>query len=97
MRNNSNTDVKNAAKHYRDVLGLNVIPLRAGSKVAALPKSHPYLYRRATDEEVENFDFRNLAIVTGEVSDIIVVDEDERGALKIVSGRLWVSSEKGGT
>src|SRR5215207_3310576 len=75
-------DVKNAAKHYRDVLGFNVIPLKAGSKVAALQKGHPHLYRRATDEEFESFDFRNVGIVTGEVSGIIVIDEDKRGALE---------------
>ena len=82
MKNNSKTDVKNAAKHYRDVLGFNVIPLKAGSKVAALQKGHPHLYRRATDEEFESFDFRNVGIVTGEVSGIIVIDEDKRGALE---------------
>src|SRR5215211_4889930 len=81
MTNNSNTDAKNVATHYRDVFRFNVIPLKAGSKVAALPRNHDYLYRRATDEQFENFDFRNVAIVTGEVSDIIVVDEDQRGAL----------------
>lgn len=32
MKNVDTNDVKNAAKHYRDVLGFNVIPLKAGTK-----------------------------------------------------------------
>jgi|SRR5215212_8743388 RecA-family ATPase len=79
MKNNSNTDVKNVAKHYRDVLGFNVIPLKAGRKVPALPKGHPYLYRQGTDKEFESFDFRNVGIVTGQTSGIVVLDVDEEG------------------
>ncbi len=41
MSNNSKTDVKKAAKQYRDVFGFNVIPLKAGSKVAALQRNYP--------------------------------------------------------
>ncbi len=73
-------DIKNAAKQYRDVIGFNVIPLKARSKVAGLPKNHPYLYRRATDEEFENFDFRNVGIVTGKTSGIVVLDVDSGGS-----------------
>jgi hypothetical protein len=80
MRNNSNTNVKNAAKHYRDVLGFNVIPLNAGSKRPALPKNHPYLYRQATDAELESFDFKNIGIVTGKTSGIVVLDVDGGGS-----------------
>ena len=92
MKNVNSNDVKSAAKHYRDVLGFNVIPLRAGSKAAALPKNHPYLYRPATAEEFENFEFRNVAIITGELSNIIVVDEDEKGALEARGWRVPVTA-----
>ena len=79
MSNNNNTDAKTAAKHYRDALGFNVIPLKGASKTPALPKGHPYLYRRATDEELESFDFKNLGIVTGKTSGIVVLDVDDEG------------------
>ena len=79
MKNNSNTDVKNVAKHYRDVLGFNVIPLKAGSKRPALPKDHPYLHRRATNTEFESFGFKNVGIVTGKTSGIVVLDVDYVG------------------
>ena len=79
MKDRSNTDVKNTSKHYRDVLGFNVIPLRAGSKRPALPKNHPYLHRRATDAELESFGFKNVGIVTGKTSGIVVLDVDYVG------------------
>src|SRR5215212_4872542 len=79
MKDHNNTDVKNTSKHYRDVLGFNVIPLRAGSKRPALPKNHPYLHRRASDTELESFDFENVGIVTGRTSGIVVLDVDHEG------------------
>src|SRR5215217_3426100 len=79
MKDHNNTDVKNTSKHYRDVLGFNVIPLKAGSKRPALPKDHPYLHRRATDAELEGFDFKNVGIVTGKTSRIVVLDVDYEG------------------
>jgi len=80
MKDHNNTDVKNTSKHYRDVLGFNVIPLKAGSKRPALPKNHPYLYRPARDEEFQNFAFKNIGIVTGKTSGIVVLDVDGGGS-----------------
>jgi hypothetical protein len=94
MKNNSNTDVKNVAKHYRDVLGFNVIPLKAGRKVPALPKGHPYLYRQGTDKEFESFDFRNVGIVTGQTSGIVVLDVDEEGP-NTLREKDWTCSPDG--
>ena len=79
MKDHSNTDVEKTSKHYRDVLGFNVIPLKAGSKRPALPKNHPYLHRRATDAEFESFGFKNVGIVTGKTSGIVVLDVDHAG------------------
>jgi len=76
MTNNSNTDVKNAAKHYRDVLGFNVIPLRAGTKSSAI-KWKEFQERKPTSQEFENFQFKNAGIVTGKTSGIAVVDVDD--------------------
>src|SRR5215211_317852 len=80
MKDHRNTDVESAAKHYRDVFRFNVIPLKAGSKRPALPKGHPYLYRPSNDEERETFDFKNVGIVTGMTSGIVVLDVDKGGS-----------------
>ena len=80
MNNNSNTDAKTVAKHYSEVLGFNVIPLKAGSKRPALPKNHPYLCRPARYDEFQNFDFKNIGIVTGKTSGIVVLDVDGGGS-----------------
>src|SRR3712207_868102 len=84
MKNVDTNDVKSAAKHYKDVLGFNVIPLKAGRKVPALPKGHPYLNRQGTDKEFESFDFRNVGIVTGKTSKIVVLDVDSGGPETLV-------------
>jgi hypothetical protein len=69
-----------AAGRYRDSLGWSSIPLRCRSKAPKLPKGHPYLSRRATEEEFARFDFRhNVGVVTGKVSGIVVLDDDDGG------------------
>lgn len=68
-------DPKGAAKVYRR-MGLNPIPIKKNSKEPALPKLAPYLQRPATEEEFASWEFPAVAIVTGPVSDIVVVDAD---------------------
>jgi hypothetical protein len=69
-----------AAGRYRNSLGWSSIPLRCRSKAPKLPKGHPYLSRRATEEEFARFDFRhNVGVVTGKVSGIVVLDDDDGG------------------
>ncbi len=68
-----------AAVDYRE-RGWSPIPLKARSKQPKLPKEHPFLSRPATGEEFARFDFRhNVGIVTGKVSGIIVLDDDDGG------------------
>jgi putative DNA primase/helicase len=72
-------DSEAAAADYRE-RGLATIPLKRRSKEPKLPKGHPFLARKATDEEFGGFDLRhNVGIVTGKVSGIIVLDDDDDG------------------
>ena len=73
------SDTKVAAADYRE-RGLSPIPLRMRSKEPNLPKGHPYLTRKATDAEFARFDFRhNVGVVTGKVSGVLVLDDDDGG------------------
>jgi hypothetical protein len=73
------TDAASAAVDFRE-RGWSAIPLKARSKAPRLPKRHPFLSRKATDAEYRGFDFRhNVGIVTGKVSGIIVLDDDDHG------------------
>ena len=68
-----------AAVDYRD-RGWSPIPIKIRSKEPKLPKDHPFLRRKATNEEFAGFDFRhNVALVTGRVSGFIAVDDDDGG------------------
>jgi len=67
-----------AAREYREG-GWSTIPLKIRSKAPKLPKDHEFLERRATDKEFKGFKFRNVGIVTGKVSGIIVLDDDDDG------------------
>ena len=79
---NENThtqDAASAALDYRE-RGWAPIPLRARSKTPKLPKGHPFLNRKATDEEFARFDFRhNVGLITGKLSGVIVLDDDDDG------------------
>src|SRR5215210_4049494 len=73
------SDTKVAAADYRE-RGLSPIPLRMRSKEPNLPKGHPYLTRKATDAEFARLDFRhNVGVVTGKVSGVLVLDDDDGG------------------
>jgi putative DNA primase/helicase len=79
VKSTNTTDAKNTSIYYRDTYSFNVIPLKPRSKVAVLSKGHPFLERKATDEEFENFNFKNVGIVTGKTSGILVLDVDDGG------------------
>jgi hypothetical protein len=73
------SDAEQAAVDYRQ-RGWSPLPLKMRLKVPKLPKGHPFLGRKATDEEHARFDFRhNVGIVAGKVSGIIVLDDDDDG------------------
>lgn len=66
--------------------GWSVIPIRAGSKLPQIVWA-PYQERLATDEELEDWCERwpamNLAIVTGRISDLTVMDVDpDKGGME---------------
>jgi len=73
------------ARYYTG-LGWSVIPIRAGEKVPLVPWEK-YQKERPTDEDLSKWFSRggsNLAIVTGQVSGIVVVDVDtDIGALSL--------------
>ncbi len=56
--------------------GLWTIPVRRRSKVAALPKGHPFFERRATDEEHAAWSYPGVGIVTGRKAGVLVLDVD---------------------
>jgi len=63
-----------AATYYRR--GLAPIPTKPGTKEPDLLELAPYLERRATGEELKAWSWRGVGIVTGPVSDVIVLDVD---------------------
>ena len=75
-----------AAVDYRE-RGWSPIPLKLRSKEPKLAKRHPFLGRPATEEEFARFDFRhNVGIVTGKVSGVIVLDDDDGGETMRANG-----------
>lgn len=87
--NEKNEDLLKAAKEYRDKYGWSVIPVRVThdqqtgkfeKKPAVVWK--PYMERVATDEELvvwfSNPDVNGLGVVTGKISDLIVLDWDSQ-------------------
>jgi putative DNA primase/helicase len=72
-----------AARWLRDQRGLSVIPIVPGTKKPAT-RWTAYQHRRATDDELRewfgNGHAHNLAVVTGAVSGVVVVDDDSPAA-----------------
>ena len=79
----SNDAVLNAALEYLDE-GLSIIPIHADTKRPAV-KWRDYQTRPPTEQEVTDWftmwPEANIAVVTGEVSGIVVVDCDNDAAL----------------
>lgn len=60
-------------------MGWAIIPLHDNSKIPNLPKGHSFLTEAPTDDDYKSFKFENYGIVTGQLSDIVVLDVDEEG------------------
>jgi len=74
-----------ATKYWKR--GFSVIPVRNGSKEALVPWKG-YQARRPTKQELKSwgkaFPDANIAIVTGSVSGVVVVDADSKDAIRFV-------------
>lgn len=81
----SHTSKLDHAKKLADH-GFSVIPVNAGDKIPCV-KWTPYTSRTATDDELgqwfSNFPERNIGVVTGAVSGVVVVDVDQPEAFHI--------------
>lgn len=70
--------------------GWAVIPLKHGEKAPDLPTGHGLLERRATPEELRSFSWEGLGIVTGKLSNIVVLDVDDKaGGTDTLAERGW--------
>ena len=69
------SSAKAAAALYRRG-GWSPIPIKEGSKHPALRQLAPYLERRATAEELRAWSWPGVGIVTGRVSDVLILDVD---------------------
>src|SRR5215207_3693262 len=56
--------------------GWSPIPIKPGSKEPNLRELRPYLTRKATQEELGAWSWSGVGIVTGPVSDVLVLDVD---------------------
>jgi putative DNA primase/helicase len=66
---------RSAAAEYRES-GWSPIPVKKGSKATSLSRLAPYLERKATAEELGTWSWAGVGIVTGPVSDVLVLDVD---------------------
>jgi putative DNA primase/helicase len=66
---------RSAAAEYRKC-GWSPIPVKAGSKATSLPRLTPYLERKATAEELGAWSWAGVGVVTGPLSDVLVLDVD---------------------
>jgi hypothetical protein len=73
--------VRHFARRYVGGLGWSVIPIGEGSKTPAIPSWTQFQQRLPTSEEIERWPWDNLAVVTGRVSGVCVIDEDDLDAL----------------
>lgn len=65
------------AKRYIEI-GWSVIPIKKDSKIPAIPEVIPYRTRYATENELSDWFGKdnNIAVITGKLSGIIVIDDD---------------------
>jgi putative DNA primase/helicase len=75
-----------AAAQYRR-LGWNPIPIKKRSKEPNLVQLAPYLSRRATREELKSWEWAGVGVVTGPLSEILVLDVDGPEGLAILEER----------
>jgi hypothetical protein len=70
--------------------GWALIPLKYGEKAPDLPTGHGLLERRATADELRSFTWEGLGIVTGGLSNIVVLDVDDKaGGTDTLAERGW--------
>lgn len=79
---NYTTTTKEMAMRYLHA-GFSVIPLIRGTKKPAI-QWQKYQYQRMTPEEVNRMDWENIAIVTGSVSNLVVIDADSSDAVQLL-------------
>src|SRR4051812_12622374 len=80
----SREKMQEAATRFRQDHDWATIPLKPGLKEPALPEGHPFLERRATEEEFALFKWGGVGIVTGRLSDLVVVDADNPEAVALL-------------
>lgn len=74
------------ALHYAEHLGFSVIPLKPSSKIPLISEWKKYQSERASSEQITKWwtdhPSANIGIVCGEISGLVVVDVDDKDALK---------------
>jgi hypothetical protein len=84
--------IYNYAKYYVHKKGFSVIPIKPKSKKPALPSWKEYQERKPNDKELKKWfnsgNSLNIGIVTGKISNIIVVDLDSEEAVKYAEENL---------
>lgn len=79
--------VESYAHHYQQ-LGWSVIPITSREKTPAIPSWRKYQQERPTPEQIAAWHWSNLAVVTGGVSGLCVIDEDDLSALSTKDRQL---------
>jgi putative DNA primase/helicase len=74
------------AAQYRR-LGWSPIPIKERSKEPNLSQLAPYLSRRATRKELNSWEWPGVGVVTGPVSDLLVLDVDGPEGLAVLEER----------
>src|SRR3990170_8888798 len=86
MTNKKDHDTFQWGKYYIEKMGYSVIPVNADKK-PAIPEWKPYQTKRPTEDELQewfnNRSKNNIAIVTGTISGIVIVDFDTPEAVKL--------------
>lgn len=99
----TNENVKYALKYAS--LGLSVIPIRRGDKKPLLDSWKEYQYRRATEEEIQEWWTKwpeaNIAVITGQISGTVALDIDDGGLETIKANGFplpptWISQTGSG-
>ena len=81
------------AKQYLQ-LGFNVIPIIHKQKIPALKQLEPYFSRRVNEDEITNWfgngeaHNNNIGIITGAISQLIVIDIDGENSKSVFIARL---------
>lgn len=81
IQNNTPSNMLKAALYYKNKFGFSVIPIAPGKKSPPLVEWEEFQNRKATDEEITEWWTKtpdaNIAIITGKISNLAVVDFDK--------------------